>query len=48
MMVLIAGTGLFFKDPPQNWWPADVDPEHWDHRGGPQSRTKPLRRDPEA
>lgn len=30
MMVLIAGAGLFFKDPPKNWWPADVDPEHWD------------------
>jgi MFS family permease len=30
LALLIAGTGLFFKDPPKNWWPADVDPEHWD------------------
>jgi MFS family permease len=21
--------GLFFKDPPKNWWPADVDPLTW-------------------
>ena len=29
MMVLMAGTGWFFADPPRNWWPASVDPLHW-------------------
>jgi hypothetical protein len=29
MLVLIAGCGLFFKDPPKNWWPSPVDPVRW-------------------
>ena len=29
MMVLMAGCGLFFKDPPKNWWPSSVDPAKW-------------------
>jgi len=29
MMVLMAGCGLFFKDPPKNWWPSSVDPVRW-------------------
>jgi len=29
MLVLMAGTGWFFADPPRNWWPASVDPVNW-------------------
>ena len=29
MLVLMAGCGLFFKDPPKNWWPSAVDPIRW-------------------
>ncbi|MCO1660615.1 OFA family MFS transporter [Pseudonocardia sp. S2-4] len=25
---VVAVSGYFFKDPPKNWWPADVDPLH--------------------
>ncbi len=26
MLVLMAGCGLFFKDPPKNWWPSSAAP----------------------
>ncbi|MFD9406421.1 OFA family MFS transporter [Streptomyces sp. NPDC059989] len=26
LCVMVAVAGWFFKDPPKNWWPADVDP----------------------
>jgi MFS family permease len=29
VMVVIAVCGVFFKDPPKNWWPAEVDPLDW-------------------
>jgi MFS family permease len=29
MLVLVAVCGFFFKDPPKNWWPAEVDPRQW-------------------
>lgn len=29
MTVGIGLAGLFMKDPPKNWWPADVDPLNW-------------------
>jgi len=29
MLVVIGACALFFKDPPKNWWPADVDPNEW-------------------
>ncbi|MBO0805243.1 MAG: OFA family MFS transporter [Nocardiopsaceae bacterium] len=29
MLVLMGGCGWFFKDPPRNWWPAEIDPETW-------------------
>jgi MFS family permease len=28
MLVVVAFCGFFFRDPPKNWWPADVDPRH--------------------
>ncbi|CAN5339932.1 OFA family MFS transporter [soil metagenome] len=29
MLVVLVICGLLFKDPPKNWWPADVDPLRW-------------------
>jgi len=29
MLVVVAVCGFLFKDPPKNWWPADVDPLAW-------------------
>ncbi|MFJ2830602.1 OFA family MFS transporter [Streptomyces sp. NPDC087263] len=26
IMVVVVATAFFFKDPPKNWWPADIDP----------------------
>ncbi len=29
MLIVVAVCGLLFRDPPKNWWPADVDPLQW-------------------
>jgi MFS family permease len=29
MLVVITVCGMLFKDPPKNWWPADIDPVQW-------------------
>jgi MFS family permease len=29
LFLLVAGPGLFFRDPPPRWWPAEVDPRAW-------------------
>ena len=29
MLVVIGACAVFFKDPPKNWWPAEVDPLKW-------------------
>ena len=29
MLVVVAVCGMLFRDPPKNWWPADVDPAQW-------------------
>jgi MFS family permease len=29
MLLVIGVCGAFFKDPPKNWWPAEVDPLKW-------------------
>ncbi|MEU1176911.1 OFA family MFS transporter [Streptomyces sp. NPDC005820] len=26
IMIVVFGCAFFFKDPPKNWWPADIDP----------------------
>ncbi len=26
VMIVVLSTAFFFKDPPRNWWPADIDP----------------------
>ncbi|WP_438484951.1 OFA family MFS transporter [Streptomyces sp. S186] len=32
VLIVVAGCAWFFKDPPKNWWPAEVDPLHSDGR----------------
>jgi MFS family permease len=29
MLVVVAASGFFFRDPPKNWWPAQIDPLKW-------------------
>ena len=29
MLVVVGACGLLFRDPPKNWWPADIDPVQW-------------------
>jgi MFS family permease len=29
MLIVVALAGFLFKDPPKNWWPADIDPLEW-------------------
>jgi MFS family permease len=45
MLILMAVCGWLFKDPPENWWPADVDPENW---AKDQAANKNLKRNPPA
>jgi MFS family permease len=45
MLVVCAVCGMLFRDPPKNWWPADVDPLKWsDSKKGAES----LRKNPPA
>ncbi len=32
MVAMIALCALWFKDPPKNWWPAEVDPIEWSEK----------------
>jgi MFS family permease len=29
MLVVVAVCGMLFRDPPKNWWPAEIDPVQW-------------------
>ena len=40
LFLLVAGPGLFFRDPPERWWPAEVDPRAWALRN-PARRINP-------
>jgi MFS family permease len=40
LFVLVGGPGLFFRDPPERWWPAEVDPQAWALRN-PARRMNP-------
>ncbi|GAA3071846.1 OFA family MFS transporter [Pseudonocardia yunnanensis] len=43
LFVLVAGAGMFFRDPPARWWPAEVDPRAWGlgATGNPGRRKNP-------
>ncbi|WHT22274.1 MFS transporter [Crossiella sp. CA-258035] len=45
--LVIAAAGLFFRDPPSNWWPPHVDPRDWalSRRRGPGSANLPAVRE---
>jgi MFS family permease len=47
VMVVIAVCGVFFKDPPQNWWPAEVDPLEW-AANAKRARSKRAAKNPPA
>ena len=41
MLVVVAVCGWLFRDPPKNWWPADVDPVQWaNSKNGAESLKK--------
>ncbi|MDT5319902.1 MAG: hypothetical protein QOD88_2424 [Mycobacterium sp.] len=40
MLLVVALCGVFFRDPPKNWWPADVDPLQWASQNGAKSLQK--------
>ncbi|MFF2806416.1 OFA family MFS transporter [Streptomyces sp. NPDC058000] len=45
VLIVVAGCAWFFKDPPKNWWPAEVDPLN---TGGSGQRTVFLAKNPPA
>jgi MFS family permease len=40
MLLVCAACGMLFRDPPKNWWPADVDPLEWSSANGAKSLQK--------
>jgi MFS family permease len=38
LFVVVAGCGMFFRDPPARWWPAYIDPKEWALRHAPGRR----------
>jgi MFS family permease len=47
MLMLIGLCALFFRDPPMNWWPAEVDPIDWSEKAR-QAQVKGSARNPPA
>ncbi|HZA10494.1 OFA family MFS transporter [Mycobacterium sp.] len=45
MLLVVAACGAFFKDPPKNWWPSQVDPVQW---AASNSGARSLRKNPPA
>jgi MFS family permease len=45
MLVVVAVCGVFFRDPPKSWWPAEVDPVQW---AASKSGAESLRKNPPA
>jgi MFS family permease len=40
MLLVIGACAVFFKDPPKNWWPAEIDPLKWvDERRAASAKT---------
>ncbi|GAA5153976.1 OFA family MFS transporter [Pseudonocardia eucalypti] len=39
--LIVAGFGLFFRDPPRRWWPAHIDPRQWALKHAPGRRMNP-------
>jgi MFS family permease len=47
MLIAVAVCGLFFRDPPKNWWPKDIDPLKW-AAGGHHAAARSLAKNPPA
>src|ERR1700730_16273840 len=45
MLVVVAVCGMLFRDPPKNWWPAEVDPVQW---ASSKKGAESLRKNPPA
>jgi Major Facilitator Superfamily len=45
VMIVVLVCAFFFKDPPKNWWPADIDPVSW---SGNQKKAAGLAKNPPA
>lgn len=41
VLLIVAGFGLFFRDPPRRWWPAHIDPAKWALKHAPGRRMNP-------
>ncbi|MHA5047180.1 OFA family MFS transporter [Streptomyces sp. SD15] len=48
VMIVVLSTAFFFKDPPKNWWPADIDPPTYDSDGSDGKTAAGLARNPPA
>ena len=47
MFVLLFACGILFRDPPKNWWPAEVDPREW-RSAEAQAKNRSLAKNPPA
>jgi MFS family permease len=47
MLVVVAICGFLFRDPPKNWWPAEVDPLKW-RQGANKKAAARLAKNPPA
>jgi MFS family permease len=47
MFILLFACGLLFRDPPKNWWPAEVDPREW-RSAATAAKAKSLAKNPPA
>ncbi|MET7442990.1 OFA family MFS transporter, partial [Streptomyces sp. NPDC005568] len=45
VMIVVLSSAFFFKDPPKNWWPADIDPLTY---GGTEKGAASLAKNPPA
>lgn len=48
MLVVVAICGLLFRDPPKNWWPAEVDPIAWTRGQGGARAARRMAKNPPA
>jgi MFS family permease len=47
MLIVLGACAVFFRDPPKNWWPAEVDPVQWAAEAN-QKKLKTRRKNPPA
>ena len=47
MLIVLGACAVFFRDPPKNWWPAEVDPVRWAAEAK-QKKLRSSRKNPPA